>query len=163
MKIQQVLLDLYNVRLEFEKMQQAKEKNVEIAEETSRQLTISEQEKNAISDEVIKIKDEKIKLEKQIRENEFGVFFQVKCEYKKVTEECAHIETLIKNANVNKNKLLLERKMKEDLIHAYAKEIDKLENVIREYRILIENQKIDPEIIAEYKRYFVHSIYVTII
>lgn len=159
LKIQQVLLDLYNVRMEFERMQQVRQQNIEIAEETSGQLAILEQEKTTINDEMVKIKEERTELEKQIREKEFGELFKVKCEYQKIKDECFRMETLIKNANGNKNKLLFEQKMNENLIHTYAEEIEKLENILGDYRKQIENQKIDPEIIAEYKRYFFNLCY----
>ena len=154
LKIQQVLLDLYYVHMGLEKMQQVMQKNIKVDEETSRQLESLEEEKNTITHDVIKIKEERTELEKQIRENELSVLFQLKCEYQKAKDECARIETLIKNAQNSKNKLLLEQKMNENLMQTYQQEIEKLENGIREYRMQIENRKIDQEIIAEYKRYF---------
>ncbi|KAH7642135.1 hypothetical protein HUG17_5180 [Dermatophagoides farinae] len=152
LKIQQVLLDLYYVHMGLEKMQQVMQKNIKVAEETSRQLESLEEEKNTITHDVIKIKEERTELEKKIRENELSVLFQLKCEYQKAKDECARIETLIKNAQNSKNKLLLEQKMNENLMQTYQQEIEKLENGIREYRMQIENRKIDQEIIAEYKR-----------
>lgn len=145
-----VLADLYFNQCKMESSKNLLEEKNQLVNEINNQILAKQNEKDELHNLLVEKRIEFNEIGDKNRQIELNILLKSKHQYELLCAELESIENRLKNANKNKNRILVEMNNCEDIKNALQNEINTLEREIEFFR---KSTTFDEELRTEYHRF----------